>query len=45
MKVDFDLIFTKKIENPLEPLNEVAKTGKIGNMTFEIEKADGRSNL
>ena len=46
MIVEFELIFTQEMENPLEPLNKVAKTGKLGNMTFEIEKpADGRSNM
>ena len=47
MKVDFELIFTQKMENPLEPLNKAAKTGKLGDMTFEMEKtdSDGRSNM
>ena len=45
VKVDFELVFTREIEDPLEPLNKVAKTGKLGNRTFELEKADsgGRS--
>ena len=40
--VDFNLIFAKEVKDPLASLNEVAKNGKLGNMTFEIEKTDGR---
>lgn len=40
--VDFQLIFTRKVDNPLKPLEKVAKTGKLGNMTFEIQRLDGR---
>ena len=40
--VEFELIFTKKAENPLEPLYKVAETGKLGNMTFEMENLDGK---
>ncbi|XP_028406132.1 von Willebrand factor D and EGF domain-containing protein-like isoform X2 [Dendronephthya gigantea] len=38
--VDFQIIFTKKVDNPLEPLEKVAKAGKLGNMTFEIQRLD-----
>lgn len=40
--VDFELIFREEAKNPLEPLNTVAKHGKLGNMTFEIVKSGGR---
>ena len=39
---EYELIFTEEVENPLAPLEKVAKDGKLGNMTFEIEKSDGR---
>ena len=39
---DYELIFTEEVEDPLAPLEKVAKDGKLGNMTFEIEKSDGR---
>ena len=35
--VDFELIFTSEVDKPLEPLMDVAETGKLGNMTFEIK--------
>ena len=33
--VEFELIFTNKVEEPLKLLKEVVKTGKLGNMTVE----------
>ena len=34
--MDFELIFSNKVDDPLEPLLKAAKTGKLGNMTFEL---------
>ena len=41
--VDFDLIFIERVDNPFQPLVKVAMTGKLGNMTFEINAEDGSS--
>lgn len=40
--VDFELIFSNKVDGPLEPLLKVERTGKLGNMTFEM---NGKSKL
>ena len=39
--VEFQLIFTGKVEEPLKPLKEVVKTGKLGNMTVEMNNTKG----
>ena len=36
--VEFKMIFTKNVEDPLEPLQEAVKNGKLGNMTVEMQK-------
>ena len=43
--VDFQLVFIKKVENPLKPLTEAIETGKLGNMTVVMANAKGKVNL
>ncbi len=39
--MDFELIFTKEVEDPLKPLMDVVETGKLGNMTVKMEITRG----
>ena len=45
--MDFELVFLKKVENPLKPLAEATETGKLGNMTVKVTVANtkGKINL
>ena len=37
MVVECELIFTKNMENPLEPLRKAIKNGKLGDMTVKMK--------
>ena len=39
MVVEFKLIFTKSVDSPLKPLQNVIKKGKLGNMTVEMNSS------
>jgi hypothetical protein len=39
--VEFELLFTKKVEDPLKPLMEVAEIGKLGKMRVKTNTMQG----
>ena len=38
-----ELIFEDDVKDPFEQLQKAAESGKLGNMTFEIQDSDGKS--